>query len=446
MGGANGGGATAFPGNGGAGAVGQGGALYNLGLASIINCAFYDNLAEGGNSQAAQQPLSNGDGGKGPAGPVGEGGAIFNLGTNTILNTTFYQNFAAGGGGGNGGNAKSTGFYAGLGGNGGNAYGGSVYNGSNALFFVTNCTFSAGVVVGGTNGTTGTGPFTNGTSALGAGFGAHIANVGGTFGLKNSILASPTNAANAFGLLTNSDLGNNLSSDSTPALNGINSSNLTNPKFLTGIISSNGGPTLTIALRFGSPAIDAITDGSAPAFDQRGAARSGLADIGAFEFNGAFSSLFTVSGQVTMGTNPFPGVTVSASTSSTTTDANGNYSLLLPSGTYAVSPQPSAFFTPGGSQVNLNNSNNVGGINFKATNVFTGFSMSTNTNSVVTLTITNFTIPNHSFITRWRTNLAGGPTNWIPVATNNSGINGVFTFSFNTTNAPQGFFSTVPGP
>jgi hypothetical protein len=456
-GGTNGTGATAFPGNGGAGGFAQGGAVYNLGRLTIVNSSFYDNLAEGGASEAGETPNGSGNGATGAAGPVGEGGAIFNLGTNTALNSTFYQNFAAGGVGGNGGNA-SFGFFAGLGGNGGNAYGGSIYNGGNALIALTNCTFSANVVVGATNGNNGTGPSTNGSPVGGVGFGAHIANVGGSFFLKNTILASPTNSSNAYGLTTNSDQGNNLSSDSTPVFVMTNSTNSIDPKFFgsignnnsSGILSSNGGPTLTIALKAGSPAIDAIYDNSAPAFDQRGAARPAGArsDIGAYEFGGVFSNLFTISGQVTMGTRPFPGVTVTAGTSSSTTDTNGNYSLLLPFNTYSVQPKPSAFFNPSGQSVTGNSSNNITGINFNATNVFTGFSVSTNTNSVLVLTISNFTIPNYTFVIQATTNFPGSSAVWTNLATNNSGSTGVFTFSTTiiTTNSPQGFFRTVPLP
>lgn len=48
--------------------------------------------------------------------------------------------------------------------------------------------------------------------------------------------------------------------------------------------ADNGGATETMALRGGSPAIDAGTASGAPAADQRGHARVGAVDIGAFEF------------------------------------------------------------------------------------------------------------------------------------------------------------------
>ena len=52
-------------------------------------------------------------------------------------------------------------------------------------------------------------------------------------------------------------------------------------------LANNGGPTPTMALLSGSPAINAGTATNAPATDQRGYARAGTPDIGAFEFGGA---------------------------------------------------------------------------------------------------------------------------------------------------------------
>ena len=58
----------------------------------------------------------------------------------------------------------------------------------------------------------------------------------------------------------------------------------TDPKI--GALAYNGGPTPTIALLPGSPAIDAADTAAAPPTDQRGAPRpfGVAADIGAFEF------------------------------------------------------------------------------------------------------------------------------------------------------------------
>jgi len=51
-------------------------------------------------------------------------------------------------------------------------------------------------------------------------------------------------------------------------------------------LQDNGGPTPTLALLADSPAINAGNGTNAPSLDQRGFGRSGVVDIGAFEFDG----------------------------------------------------------------------------------------------------------------------------------------------------------------
>ena len=53
-----------------------------------------------------------------------------------------------------------------------------------------------------------------------------------------------------------------------------------------GPLADDGGPTKTMALLSNSPAINAADPANAPPKDQRGVARNGLPDIGAFEFAG----------------------------------------------------------------------------------------------------------------------------------------------------------------
>jgi hypothetical protein len=62
---------------------------------------------------------------------------------------------------------------------------------------------------------------------------------------------------------------------------GTNASPLS-PRLLA--LANNGGKTDTQALMAGSVAINAANPSAAPPTDQRGAVRSGVADIGAFEF------------------------------------------------------------------------------------------------------------------------------------------------------------------
>lgn len=56
---------------------------------------------------------------------------------------------------------------------------------------------------------------------------------------------------------------------------------------LLAALADNGGPTRTMALQTGSPAIDAGTLTGAPGTDQRGLPRVGAVDIGAFEVQGS---------------------------------------------------------------------------------------------------------------------------------------------------------------
>lgn len=55
-------------------------------------------------------------------------------------------------------------------------------------------------------------------------------------------------------------------------------------------LTANGGPTPTQALPAGSPALNIGTAAGAPATDQRGAARAGRPDAGAFEFGGVLGA------------------------------------------------------------------------------------------------------------------------------------------------------------
>jgi hypothetical protein len=95
-----------------------------------------------------------------------------------------------------------------------------------------------------------------------------------------------------------------------------------------GKLQNNGGPTLTIGLLSGSPAIGAGSSVNAPATDQRGDARptSGAIDIGAFEGTTTstptpLSSLGTPSGRsVTTGAT----VSVTPSAGGTAMSSAGN--------------------------------------------------------------------------------------------------------------------------
>ena len=98
--------------------------------------------------------------------------------------------------------------------------------------------------------------------------------------IVNSILADGT-SNNAFGVIT--DLGHNLSSDATPVWTSGTSLNNTDPLLLP--LANNGGPTWTMGLRAGSPALNTADCAAAPPTDQRGYARPNGpgCDLGAYE-------------------------------------------------------------------------------------------------------------------------------------------------------------------
>jgi hypothetical protein len=114
---------------------------------------------------------------------------------------------------------------------------------------------------------------------------------GGTTILQNTILANSSSDGNCYGTITSN--GYNLSSDNSCNFNGTGDLNNTDPRL--GKLGNYGGPTETIPLLSGSPAIDAgnpsgCTDGQGHLLrtDQRGKPRpdkedSGGCDMGAYE-------------------------------------------------------------------------------------------------------------------------------------------------------------------
>jgi hypothetical protein len=203
------------------------------------------------------------------------GGGIYNIGALTINKTTLSENLAsatdrrsAGGGIFNGGtlainNSTLTGNSAtGIG-------GGGIFN--DFSLAINNSTLT-------------------GNSATG--IGGSIYNYSEGFAtLQNTIVANSPSGGNCGGSVTSN--GYNLSSDNSCNFNGPGDVQNANP--LLGPLQYNGGPTKTMALGAGSPAIDAgnpsgCTDGKGNLLktDQRGKPRpntedTGGCDIGAYE-------------------------------------------------------------------------------------------------------------------------------------------------------------------
>jgi hypothetical protein len=283
---------------GGMGGTANGAAIYNSGVLFLQASTLEANAATGGGGGAGSDggstyyPIYGGNIGQ-PGYPGGDGGsasgALYNAGTANLVNDTVAVNNAFGGSGGAGGAGGSStvqGMVGGIGGRGGD--GGSSFGGIcdvSSLLQLTNCTVasnSASAGCGGSGGPDGPPPnFPWGFGATGSN-GIAAGGVAATGCVAISTLMASNTPLNFMG--TNLNARFSLSSDASCGFTGEGCTNNTDPKL--GPLADNGGPTLTMALLPGSPAIDAGYPLHAPATDQRGVVRPqgpGV-DIGAFEY------------------------------------------------------------------------------------------------------------------------------------------------------------------
>jgi hypothetical protein len=230
---------------------GAGGGIINTGTLTINKCAVTRNtnqVSAGGISNGGTLTINNSTlnanvvfGGRGTA----AGGGIYNFGTLTVNNSTLVGNRAYG--------LKGS-------------AGGAIYN--TGTLAVNNSTFSGNSSDSITND-----------------------QRGGKATIQNSIVANSTSGGNCGGTIISN--GYNLSSDGTCNFNNTGDLNNTSPKL--GQFGNHGGPTQTIPLLSGSPAIDAgnpngCTDGNGHLLktDQRGYPRPDKedetgCDMGAYE-------------------------------------------------------------------------------------------------------------------------------------------------------------------
>jgi hypothetical protein len=291
------GGTASHGGNGGAGGQGgaaQGGGLFVSGskLDLSMSTADHNRAAGGAGGIGGYGPGgfttgASGAGGNGGNGGAGQGAGLFVLGgTLTLTNSTIPLNEAQGGGGGDGGTEGfRTGFgNGGSGGSGGASQGGGLYLGSGTVD-LTNGTIAqnvSGNSVGGKAAAHGK----PGVGAMGQGGGVH--NAGATVNALNTIIALD-HASRApdflgdFAAASHNLIGN----DSGSNLTGGNGNLVGTPQRpidpKLGPLANIGGPTETMALLDGSPAIDKGAASGAPSVDQRGVTRGRPPDIGAFE-------------------------------------------------------------------------------------------------------------------------------------------------------------------
>ncbi len=221
-----------------------------------------------------------------------DGGAIQSGGSLSINNSTFSSNEAKNTGGGgavlsNGGDLVIT--NSTFNNNKAEGSAGALYTSVNAS--ISNSTFAANeagptedggaiYIVAGANVTIDNVTVSGNTAGSGAG----ISAVTGTGTIKNTILANNT-GGNCDGAVVSA--GNNIDSGTSCGLGSSGDQSSTDPLLAT--LQNNSGPTRTMALQAGSPAIDkgSCTDigGNDVFLDQRGSERPAgtTCDIGAFE-------------------------------------------------------------------------------------------------------------------------------------------------------------------
>jgi hypothetical protein len=337
---------------------GAGGAIANSGGLSVTQCTIAENTA----------PASM------------NGGGISNVGSLGVSNSTFFDNVAATDGGGifnNGGSlAVSNSTFST---NSAGSSGGGIFNSGTAA--VTNCTFSGNSsesgggaifhIGGGTIGITNS--TFSGNSDTSSGGGIDNAFSTGPFTISNSILSSNINGNCAGSSVTNG--GSNIADDATCAFgsstgasgqtigDNVNPLLVPNPLFASNnlqFLQYYGGPTQTIALQAGSPAIAAIASTKCPFDDQRGGRRpapgQSACDIGAFEL-GAVGPPVAAPIEVYVGSDFFKSTfvsTVDATESITVNSTPGvqagdlvlvallTYQSCTPSSAYTITP-PSGF-------------------------------------------------------------------------------------------------------
>jgi hypothetical protein len=308
---------------------GGGGGIENYGNLTIANSTLSNNQVGGNGGAIDNEPgaVVSVTGSTIIGNTSNDGGGIYNYdGTVQISSSTVSGNTGGFGGGGilNSGDTPGEGILtisdSTLAANTGYSGGGGILSGS-----VEQVTISNSTIWGNAN-------------SLG-GYGGGIWITGGPFTMQNTIVAGNTdaNAPDISGSLTSS--GYNLIGN-TQGGNGFAGTDLLNVNPLLGSLQNNGGPTETLALLPGSPAIDAGDPNftGPPNTDQRGLPRiaGGRVDIGAYETQPSAGSATTLAASAS------PAVAGQAVTFTATVAAS-------PPGSSTATPSGSVTFTVDGS-------------------------------------------------------------------------------------------------
>jgi sugar lactone lactonase YvrE len=268
---------STFSNNNGSVGASDGGAIWNYGTLAITKSTFTGNIARHGGglwnyvgTATISDSLFTGNTASGVGGGLGNWATS---GRMTVTNSTFTNNTSASTGGGMATGAGSIGTVA------------------NSTFYNNSAVVGGAIYIGrdwtGGSALTLLNDTVSGNSASSSGGGVYNDSV---FNYSNTIVANSTggDCVNAWSLSTNT---NNLVKDGScsPAVSG-------DPAL--GALANNGGPTQTMALQAGSPALgagNAAACAAAPVsgLDQRGQSRpqgDTNCDIGAFESNVLFDS------------------------------------------------------------------------------------------------------------------------------------------------------------
>ena len=253
----------------------DGGGISNSATLTITNCTIRGNSG-GGISNSATLTITNctisGN-------SASNGGGISNSAALTVSNCTVSGNSASNGGG----IFNVAGFRTGvtinnstLSGNSATGSGGAIYNAPGGVHFSVSRVSVKNSTISGNSAPNGGGIYNNGASG-----GAEVE-------LGSTILNAGSSGQNIANFGAVHSFGYNLASDNGGGvLRGPGDRINTNP--MLGLLTHNGGPTLTHALLAGSPAIDAGDPNFTPppSFDQRGPGHprvvNGRIDIGSFE-------------------------------------------------------------------------------------------------------------------------------------------------------------------
>jgi hypothetical protein len=264
------------------GASGLGGGVNNAGDLTIQDCVLSDNSAFGGGgisntgdltlmSSTLEGNLAN----------QGFGGGISNNGTMAVVDSALSDNTAAQGGGAIANNSTLTLTNVTIAGNAAGTSGGGIDQVGGALTAV-NVTITGNSV--GAVGSGGGLDVELGSAAL---YNTIVAlNTKGTgtgAGASDITVASPRTLSGSFNLIGTGGSGG--------LINGVNDNQVGVANPLLGTLANNGGPTQTIAVLPGSPAIGAgsssIRGVNVPPTDQRGVVRpANSVDVGAFQDQG----------------------------------------------------------------------------------------------------------------------------------------------------------------